>query len=180
MIRINLLPVKAAHRMSVGIRQLVLMVVVVVAVLVVMVGYNIKLSMDIGKKEEDIARISAEITRLEDLIGEVNELESDKKRLLKQLSVIQQLEKGKTGPVRMLDALATVIPKRIWIENMSVKSGALVLNGIGVENADISDFMSALEGSPLFSGVRLDHSTKASKQGQQVYRFSMKASVNYN
>jgi type IV pilus assembly protein PilN len=180
MIRINLLPVKAAHRMSVGIRQIQLMGIVVACVLLVVIGYNVKLANDVSKLNDEIARTEAEIKRLEELIGEVNQFEAERQRLLKQLEVIRDLEKGKTGPVKALDTLATVIPKRIWIDSLQQSGQTIKLTGYGVENADISDFMNALEKSPMFSDIKLQVSEKVVQFGQPIYKFNLTTNVNYS
>ena len=180
MIRINLLPVKAAHRLSVGIRQIQLMGIVVACVLLVVIGYNVKVARDLSKLEDEIARTQAEIKRLEELIGEVNQFEAERQRLLKQLDVIRDLEKGKTGPVKALDTLATVIPKRVWIEGFTQSGNTIKLSGFGVENADISDFMNALEKSPMFSDIKLQISEKVVQFGQPIYKFDLTTTVNYS
>ncbi|MBN2362261.1 MAG: PilN domain-containing protein [Deltaproteobacteria bacterium] len=166
--------------MSVGIRQLQLMGVVVACVLLVVVGYNIKLANDVNKLEDEVSRTEAEIKRLEELIGEVNQFEAERQRLRKQLDVIRDLEKGKTGPVKALDTLATVIPKRVWIETMAQSGSTINLTGYGVENADISDFMNALEKSPMFTDIKLQVSEKVVQFGQPIYKFKLTTNVNYS
>jgi type IV pilus assembly protein PilN len=180
MIRINLLPVKAAQRLSAGIRQIQLMGLAVVCVVIIAVGFNVKFASDVGKLEDEIARTEAEIKRLEELIGEVNQYEAERQRLLKQLEVIRDLEKGKTGPVKALDTLATVVPKRVWIESFSQSGNTIKLTGFGVENADISDFMNALEKSPMFSEIKLQVSEKVVQFGQPIYKFNLTTNVNYS
>jgi Tfp pilus assembly protein PilN len=182
MIRINLLPVKERIRVSAGIRQLWIMGAVVILFVAVLVGYNVKLGRDNAKLAEEIARIEAEIKRLEDLIGEVNQLEADRQRLLKQLDIIRDLERGKTGPVRMMDSLATLIPKRVWVTNIGEAGGTLTLQGFGIENSDISDFMNALEKESMFSNVALKFTEKTDNKdfGQPVFRFALSMGIKYN
>ncbi|MFH1808626.1 MAG: PilN domain-containing protein [Pseudomonadota bacterium] len=182
MIRINLLPVKERIRVSAGIRQLWMMSAVVILFLAVMVGYNVKISRDNDKLREEISRVEAEIKRLEDLIGEVNQLEADRNRLLKQLEIIRNLERGKTGPVRMMDSLASLIPKRVWVTNMAESGGNLTLQGFGIENSDISDFMNALEKDPMFSNIQLKFTAKTANAefGQSVFNFALSLGVKYN
>lgn len=181
MIRINLLPVKDKIRKQAGIVQLWLMAAVLVIVSASFVGINVKYSNTNAGLADKNAQMKAEIKRLEDLIGEVNELEKDRARLQKQLDVISTLEKGKTGPVKMLDALAEAIPKRVWITDLSESNQSISLTGFGVENADISDFMAALAASDMFSDVNLKFTeqTKAKDFGQPVFRFSLTMKANY-
>jgi len=179
MIRINLLPVKAQQRLSLLIRQLAVMGAVVLVFLVLCIGWNIKLGVDNGRLTEDVERQEAEIKRLETLIGEVNQFEKERDRLLKQIEVIRDLERGKTGPVKMLDQLASLIPKRVWLSSLSETNMQLTLAGYGVENADISAFMQALEKSPYISAVKLNFTRQWNKFEHPVYEFQLSASLSY-
>ncbi len=181
MIRINLLPVKDKIRKQAGIVQLWLMAAVLVIASAGFVGINIKYANENSKLEDGNRQKKAEIKRLEDLIGEVNELEKDRARLQKQIDVIDTLEKGRTGPVKMLDALAEAIPKRVWITDLSESGQQISLSGFGVENADISDFMAALEATEMFSGVNLKFTeqTKSREFGQPVFKFKLTMTANY-
>lgn len=182
MIRINLLPVKDKIRKQAGMVQLWLMAAVLVIASASFVGVNVKYANDNSKARDRNSQMKAEIKRLEDLIGEVNELEKDRKRLQTQLDVINTLEKGKTGPVKMLDALAESIPKRVWVTDLSETGQEVALRGFGIENSDISDFLAALAANPMFSGVTLKFTeqTAAKDFGQPVFRFSLTLTVNYN
>jgi type IV pilus assembly protein PilN len=93
--------------------------------------------------------------------------------------VIERLEKGKLGPVRVLDELSTNIPKRVWITSFREKEGDLSLRGTGLENADISEFMRALQKSKFFDNVRLKYTQSTSQEGVLIYKFEITAKVNY-
>ena len=181
MIRINLLPVKDKIRKQAGIVQLWLIAAVLVIVSASFVGINVKYANTNSGLASKNGQMEAEIKRLENLIGEVNELEKDQARLKKQLGVIGALEKGKTGPVKMLDALAEAIPKRVWITELKESNQQISLIGFGVENADISDFMAALSASDMFSDVNLKFTEQAKPKtfAQPVFRFSLTLKANY-
>ena len=51
------------------------------------------------------------IAELEKVIGEVNNINKRKKEVEEKLGVLDDLRKGRTGPVRMLDALSTAMPE---------------------------------------------------------------------
>lgn len=179
MIKVNLLPIKKQRKQQSGLQQLILMGLAVVLTLIVMVGLNSMYSSDIERNLAEIAEKEAEVARLEKIIGEVNQYEAQKQKLLAQLKVIEELEKGKAGPVKVLDALATGIPKRVWIEKFDEREGNTTIAGFGLEMADISEFLKALEKSPHFTDVRLKYTEVLNQKGLQTYRFELSTKVNY-
>ena len=44
--------------------------------------------------------------------------------LQKKLDVLDKLKQGRSGPVRMLDELATVTPRQLWLTKLEEKAGA--------------------------------------------------------
>ena len=179
MIRVNLLPVKAQRKRETGLQQHILMGLAVVLVVMGVAFYNFTLGGDIERLTEDIQAKEAEVARLEKIIGEVNQYESQKQKLLAQLKVIEELEKGKSGPVKVLDALASGIPKRVWIESMDEKDGRVTMTGFGLEMADISEFLKSLEKSPHFTEVQLKFTESKPQKGLQSFFFTLTAKVNY-
>lgn len=179
MIRINLLPVRAKKKRNTSIYQLVAMSGGVVFTLLVAATVHFYFEGQIADQEKKIADAAAEIKRLEKIIGEVKELDQQKSRLLNQLAVIDKLEKGKRGPVRVLDELSTAIPKRVWLTNFKEAAGVLSMTGAAIDNADISEFMRALQKSQYFSDVQLKFTQSDAREGVSVYNFEVGCKVNY-
>jgi Tfp pilus assembly protein PilN len=72
------------------------------------------------------------------------------------VAVIDELTKGQSRPILMLDAFADVIPRDLWITSMEDKgTGVLKLNGTAFSTAAVSDFMSNLRASGKFKDVDL-------------------------
>ena len=67
---------------------------------------------------------SASIAELEKVIGEVNNINTRKKEVEEKLAVLDDLRKGRTGPVRMLDALSTATPEEGLAHRTSRRSAA--------------------------------------------------------
>jgi type IV pilus assembly protein PilN len=179
MIRINLLPMKAVRKRNTALLQLAGITIAISLAVGGALGVNWYYGQQIEQQEQEIAEAKAEIARLKKIIGEVNELDKQKKRLIAQLSVIEKLEKGKRGPVRVLDELSSSIPKRVWITGFTEKNGKLALSGVGLENADISEFMRALQKSKYFGNVTLSYTQSKVARGINIYQFRLSAQVNY-
>jgi type IV pilus assembly protein PilN len=179
MIRINLLPVRAKKKRNTSIYQLVAMSGATVLTLLIAVTVHFYFDGVVKDQEKKIADAAAEIKRLEKIIGEVKELDSQKQRLLNQLAVIDKLEKGKRGPVHVLDELSNAIPKRVWLNSFKEQGGVLLMTGAAIDNADISEFMRAMQKSAYFGDVQLKYTQADVKDGVNIYNFAIECKVNY-
>jgi len=155
MIRINLLPVRAARRREAVVRHLVLFAVGLGAI--VFVG-GIIYTAD-SSSLRDIQRANAalrsDIDDLKKVIGEVDEYKAEEQRLAQKLGVIEDLRDKKTGPVRMLDRVASDIPDKLWLTELDESDQKVTLKGVSINNEVIATFMSRLEDSNLFAEVYL-------------------------
>lgn len=145
MIRINLLPVRQVQKREQGRQFLVLMI----GTLVIAGAANAYwyVWMD-GKREAAQRRLddtTARIQQLEKVIGEVNNLAKRKKEVEEKLAELDKLLTERKGPVKLLDALATSIPKKVWLNSFDEKAGATVMQGNAESYDDVSEFMRALK-----------------------------------
>jgi type IV pilus assembly protein PilN len=179
MIRINLLPVRAEKKRETLRQQIVLAVAVLLLLFVGIGGVHMMLGNDIADLETRITQRRAEISRLQAIIGEVKEFKKKKRELEEKIEVIAQLEARQRGPVRVLDELARIIPKEMWLERLKDSNGALALEGFAIDNQTIARFMTSMEASPWFRGVRLEVTKQVTRAGVDLKSFSLRASVAY-
>ena len=153
MIHINLLPVRAAKKREFGRQQLVLFVL-----LLVLAGignwfwYN-KVSSELNQLDGQITRTKAEIAQLEKTIGEVKSIKEDKKALEDKLKILDTLKKGRTGPVKVMDELATLIPQKVWINDYAEAGGSVTMMGSAASYEDLSAFSKKLKASVHFTNI---------------------------
>ncbi|HEY0882581.1 MAG TPA: PilN domain-containing protein [Archangium sp.] len=144
MIRINLLPVRQVQKREQG-RQFLVVMVGMFIIAAAANGYWY-VWMD-GKREAAQRRLddtNARIAQLEKVIGEVTNLNRRKKEVEEKLAVLDKLTKQRAGPVKLLDALATAIPKKVWITSFEEKGGAAIMVGNADSFDDVSEFMRGL------------------------------------
>jgi type IV pilus assembly protein PilN len=145
MVRINLLPVRAVKKREVGRQIFILFALVIAGVLVGNFFWYGSRNSVAEKNQQQIAATEAEISKLEKIIGEVNNISKRKKEVEEKLKVLDQLRKGRTGPVKLLDALATAIPKKVWLSSFDEVNGQVRIHGNAVSNDDLAEFMRSLE-----------------------------------
>jgi type IV pilus assembly protein PilN len=156
MIRINLLPFRAARKKENIRRQLSIFALTVVVTLVILAWFFMKVSTTLSnlKKEEQDTKV--ELAGYKKTIERINSLEKKIAEIRKKLEVIKDLEKKKTGPVLLLDQIAMAVPKeRLWLTSLVEKKGKLTLNGTAMDNETVAVFMTNLEKSELITAVDL-------------------------
>jgi type IV pilus assembly protein PilN len=146
MIRINLLPFRAARKKENIKRQISVYVLTVVFVFAVMVFFFLQLNGHLValKVEKETAR--KQLATYARTTKKINLLKKEIHEIRDKLNVIKDLEKKKTGPVLLLDEIAAAVPKnRLWLTSLDEKKGVLTLQGTAMDNETVALFMTNLE-----------------------------------
>ena len=179
MIRINLLPAKVSKKKQAGTQQLAIAAAVLVAALAGNFFWSSSRASALAAREAKVKRTKAEIANLEKIIGEVNDIKQQQAAVKDKLAVLDKLKANRTGPVRLLDELAGLVPKRVWIRKFDEKDRNVSFEGSAVTIEDVSAFMSALQKSPYFTSVEL-RKTSAKADGRfKVVDFTLTARAEY-
>jgi len=129
----------------------------------------------------EVTALEGKIKRLEDIIGKVNDIEKRQTKLKQKLDVIDKLRKQKTGPVRMLDSLASIIPKEVWLTSLEEKSGRLSIVGQAKSNDDLATFIFQLNASPYFDiSLKQSVKTAAPDKDGEVVGFQLEGNADYS
>jgi type IV pilus assembly protein PilN len=183
MVRINLLPVRVSKKKEAGQQQLALFAVILVAGLVGNFLWQSARASDLKTRQQKLARTREDIAQLERIIGEVRNIKEQQQALQQKLDVLERLKAGRSGPVRMLDELATITPKQLWLSRMDEKNGTVVFTGLAPTIDDVSAFMTALKTSKYFGGVELKKTTATSLGGSaaadRLVTFEITAAAKY-
>lgn len=144
MIRINLLPVRQVQKREAGRQYIVVLVGFVVIALIGNGYWYFTLDSERADRQRKLSDTNARIQQLEKVIGEVNNLNKRKKEVEEKLTVLDKLRKQRGGPVKLLDALSTSIPKKVWLTTFEEKGGAVKVVGSADSFEDVSEFMRGL------------------------------------
>jgi len=181
MIRINLLPVRVSKKKAAGKQQLILLALVVVAGYLGNFAWATTRASELKAVEKKVRATREEIAQLDRIIGEVRDIKDQQAALREKLDTLDRLKANRSGPVKVLDALATVTPKRLWLSKIEEKGGTVAFTGSAATIDDVSEFMTALKGNPHFSAVELTKTTSntyAPKKLEYV-DFTLTAGVAY-
>ncbi len=179
MIRINLLPVRVSKKKAAGRQQVVLLGLVVVLAVIANWVWASSRAGDLAAREAKLKRTTDEIAQLDRIIGEVKDIKAQQAALKEKLDTLEKLKAGRSGPVRLLDQLAQIIPPRMELRKMDEKAGKVVFDGSGATIDDVSAFMAALKQTPYFSEVELRKTTAVTRGGMRIVDFTVSAQANY-
>lgn len=156
MIKINLLPFRAARKKENIRRQISIYALIVIFVLVVTGYYFLTLNREISRLETEKAQKKKELATYAQTTKKIKALRIKIKKIKGKLNVIQDLEKKKTGPVLLLDEIATAVPRdRVWLSSLSERAGILTLKGTARDNDTVALFMTNLEKKKHINSVDL-------------------------
>lgn len=173
MIKINLLPVRAAKKKETAIQQFIIAGVVVTLIIVVITSLYIVKRVQISATKEDITTANNKINDLKSRIGKLEEVKTLKEQVKKKLDVLSQLRKNKTGPAQRLATLSDLAPEQLWLVGY-VESGTDVkISGIAFSEDLIAQFMKALEASSDFMSVELLVSEQTELSGTKLKKFDL-------
>jgi type IV pilus assembly protein PilN len=181
MIRINLLPVRVSKKKAAGKQQLLLFVVLVVAGYIGNFVWASTRAAELKTVENKVRVTREEIAQLDRIIGEVKNIKDQQAALREKLDTLTRLKANRSGPVKVLDALASLTPKRLWLTKMEEKGLAVTFTGAAATIDDVSEFMTALKANPHFSGIELSKTALATvpQKGLEYVDFTLTATVNY-
>ena len=171
MIRINLIRGKRKKKkeFNVGALYLLLPLLVIVGVLL----FHRSVSGTIENLHADIRKANVEVARLQKEIGEVETFKARKAELQQKVDVISSLQTGRTGPVKIFEALSASVPEKCWIDSLSIQGDQVRVSGIALNNYTIANFMTELGRSGRFRNVVLGSADKTTVSNVKLVRFSL-------
>ncbi|HXJ70784.1 MAG TPA: PilN domain-containing protein [Verrucomicrobiae bacterium] len=186
MIRVNLLPREekakrksASAPVDLKVGDMVLPAIVVGAAALVIAGSAMSQRTRQAGLEKSIQQVDAESRALAPQIARVNQLAQERAELDLRMGIISKLEKGRTQSVRLMDELARCVPDHLWLTGVSQDAGNhLQLEGVTYSNLVVSDFMSRIERSQMFSNVELAVAERGQVTDKSVVKFQVSCTVN--
>jgi type IV pilus assembly protein PilN len=174
MIRINLLPFRAARKKENIRRQVSIFLLSLILVFSILFVVNYGLGFMISNLKADIEKANAELEKYNEINKEIARIKKTLENLQKKMDVINRLELNRHAPVRLLDTLTQmVVPKRMWFTRLEEKDTTVKIDGIALDNKTVADFMVRLQGSGLFNSVNLKTLKHKEFEGNNLKSFQI-------
>lgn len=169
MIRINLMPFRAARKRENVRRQVSVFFLTLVLMFSLMAYLTFDLNRDLAAQLQMESERKKELTTLSAVAKRVDELKKTVDQIRSKQEVIKRLEKEKGGPVAMLRGVASAVPPdRLWLKSLTHSGTLLNLDGSAMDNDTVALFMTNLEAIPSMSVVDLKGTTLKSLDSYRV------------
>jgi type IV pilus assembly protein PilN len=108
----------------------------------------------LGQQKSEVARqidiAKREEARLQEILKQVESFQNRRKILEARVALIDELRKGQTAPVHMIDQVSRALPDMTWLTAIQQSSYTLTLQGRCLTLTSLSDFIGNLEASRYF------------------------------
>ena len=171
MIRINLLPVRAAQKKEKFRAQLSILILCLIAISVACGAEWFMKQSQIDEAKSEISSIQQQINQLNRQIGEVSRYKQLQADLKKKLEILQVLKDSRSGPIHLLDELNKALPDKVWLTSYSVNGNSVSLEGLAVDENAVASFMERLVASPYYGKVELGGISQQTANQIKLHKF---------
>jgi type IV pilus assembly protein PilN len=160
MIRINLLTQergaakKKAFSFNLAGQKMTILASVILLLTVVLIGWRYySLTRESDAIDTEIRTAQQETARLHSVIQQVQQFEQRRAQLQQRVVLIEELRKGQSGPVHMLDQVSRALPPMLWLTELRQNDknpGEVLIDGRCTTLTGLSDFVTNLEATGYF------------------------------
>ncbi|MEW5735463.1 MAG: PilN domain-containing protein [Thermodesulfobacteriota bacterium] len=146
MIRINLLPFRAARKQENVRQQISVFGLSFLLLLALLYLGNTFLSRSVSAMQSEKAHVEAELKKKEGIANEVRSMQEHLKMVQVRIDAINVLRAGRDYPVHLLDDITgLVVPKRMWLTSLDNTPQNLEITGFAIDNNTVAQFLKNLE-----------------------------------
>ncbi|MGD9329740.1 MAG: PilN domain-containing protein [Desulfobacterales bacterium] len=146
MIRINLLPFRAARKKENIRKQVSVFMLCFLLVLIILVWVHFSLGRKQTRLTTNVSDTKKELALYKKKNEEIKEIRKKLKDLEMRQNVIQDLEKKRFEPVHIMDELTgKIVNERMWLTRLDIQSDKMDIDGIALDNKTVADFIDNLE-----------------------------------
>jgi type IV pilus assembly protein PilN len=178
MIEINLLPVREARRAA-DLRQQLMQLVLVLLVVGGGIGFvQSEMNERVLLARARVTQMQRDIDQFKPQLEQVAAFRKKKAKLEKKIDVIDELDRARSGPVRVMSELASRTPARLWLTSVTTSGGVINLKGASLDNELVAVFLRGLGDSEFFEDVDLDGTKLVGGKGDlKVVSFGIRANL---
>ena len=187
MIRINLLGVerqkaRKPYAFDPGAQMTVACSLILVGALSGVGWWYWSLTSESAQVDQEIAVAQRDAARLQSILAEVKQFEQRQSMLTQRVGLIEQLRRGQSVPVQLLDHVSRSLPDTLWLTNLEEAGASVTIEGRTTTLIALSDFVANL-GSNVMLKKPIEivnsqvESASDSKVSTDVIRFTVKGTL---
>lgn len=173
MIKVNLLPIKRKKKPKPIPSFVVTMVIITIITIIVMANLVFLFNARLSKKRTLFKNNESKIAELKQKIKEVENFEQLNKTILQKNSIIEQLRKNQSIPVKLLNEANNLLPNGVWLDKMTVSGENVSMEGYAFANSDIVTYVDNMKNSQIFTEVYLQESKSTTIENTPLYMFKL-------
>jgi len=177
MIRINLLPWRAARRKDQRQHLAVLGGMVAVLGLLIVGAVHLTIAGYISVQNDRNEFLKRENVRLDKEIDEIKKLKTEIAALLARKQIIERLQADRAQAVYLLQELVQQVPDGVYLKTIKQTGLKVNLSGYSQSNARVSTLMRNLGASPYLENPDLVEIRAAMVSNKRVSEFNMNVSL---
>jgi type IV pilus assembly protein PilN len=142
------------------------------------------LTQESARIDHDIAAAQQDASRIRSILTDVRQFEQRQTQLQQRVGLIQQLRRGQSVPVQLLDHVSRSLPDTLWLTGLEESGTGVTIEGRSTTLIALSDFVANLGSSALIKKpIQIVNSqvegaaNAAPAAGGDVIRFTVKATL---
>jgi len=184
MIRINLLPFRAARKKENIRKQVSVFFLCLMLVIIVLVWVHFYLGSKQTRLTANVTDTKKELALYKQKNEEIKEIRKKLQDLEMRQNVIKDLERQRFLPVHILEELTgEIVPERMWLTSLIISGNQMDVDGIALDNNTVAKFITNLEGmpklndqkSPIYEKVRLNKLQQEAIRNINMKKFEITA-----
>ncbi|MBI5234709.1 MAG: PilN domain-containing protein [Deltaproteobacteria bacterium] len=174
MIKINLLPVRQAKKKESMRRQIAVAALGSVLLFMILGVSYASILVSVSGLKDVITNEEKEVVRLDKEIGELKNLEAERKVVLDKLNIVKQLEINKRQHLKLFADIAGSVPDRLWLDSLKDVGPEVVIIGFASGDDVVAEFMRALEKNLASWKIELEVVNQVEKESRKLSSFTIK------
>ena len=173
MIKVNLLPVKRRKKPKPIPAFVVTMILVTISVGIIMAYLVFFFNSRLEAKKVQFKDNEKKIAEMKEKIKAVENFEQVNKLFQQRTSIIEQLRKNQSIPVKLLDEISKLLPNGVWLQTMTMSGENINIDGYAFANSDVVSYVDNLKNSKIFTEIYLQESKSSTIEKIPVYMFKL-------
>jgi type IV pilus assembly protein PilN len=134
--------------------------------------------------DAQIVAAQQEAARLQSLLVEVQQFEAQRARLQQRVALIEQLRRGQSIPVQLLDHVSKSVPELLWLTEMTQDATQVTIEGRSTTLIALSDFVGNLGSTNLLRRPieivesQVQPATTGPNAAPELVSFTVRAQIN--
>jgi type IV pilus assembly protein PilN len=133
--------------------------------------------------DQEIATAQQDVARVNSILTEVKQFEQQQQQLQQRVALIQQLRRGQSVPVQLLDDVSHSLPDTLWLTSLEETDSHVTIEGRSTTLIALSDFVGNLGSSVLLKkpieivNSQVEAAAAATPSAGDVIHFTVKAAL---